>query len=106
MTIWLAIKPTLRCTQFTKFERKYKAKIAEAEGNIGLATKEYDVVVTANNKIHAEMDELNGILNSSGAAVQAIIDKTQQCEEAMKDTKKQLAACEARVLTEEENTCG
>ena len=105
MTIWLA-KPTLRCTQFTKFERKYKAKIAEAEGNIGLATKEYDVVVTANNKIHAEMDELNGILNSGGAAVQAIIDKTQQCEEAMKDTKKQLAACEARVLAEEENTRG
>merc|ERR1711874_262872 len=71
---------------------------------IGLATREYDVVVNANNKIHKEMDELQGILNSGGAAVQAIIDKTQQCEEAMKDTKKQLAASEARVLAEEQNT--
>ena len=104
MTIWLAIKPTLRCTQFTKFEKEYKAKIAEAEGNIGMVTREYDVVLGANTKIHNEMDELNGILNSGGAAVQAIIDKTQQCEEAMKDTKKQLTACEARVLAEEENT--
>ena len=104
MTIWLAIKPTLRCTQFTKFEKEYKAKIAEAEGNIGLVTREYDVVLGANTKIHNEMDELNGILNSGGAAVQAIIDKTQQAEEAMKDTKKQLTACEARVLAEEENT--
>ena len=65
------------------------------------------------------MDEMNGILNSGavcsmksrsndilqsgGAAVQAIIDKTKQCEDAMADTKKQLAACQARVLAEEEN---
>ena len=64
MTIWLAIKPTLRCTQFTKFEKEFKTKIAEAESNIGRATREYDVVVAANTKIHKEMDELQGILNS------------------------------------------
>ena len=64
MTIWLAIKPTLRCTQFTKFEKEFKAKIAEAESNIGQASREYEVVVNANNKLHKEMDELNGILNS------------------------------------------
>ena len=43
-------------------------------------------------------------MQSGGAAVQAIIDKTKQCEDAMADTKKQLAACQARVLAEEENT--
>merc|ERR1712181_93775 len=86
------------------FEREFKAKIAEAEGNIGQASREYEVVVNANNKIHKEMDELNGILNSGGAAVQATIDKTKQCEEAMKDTKKQLASSEARVMAEKENT--
>ena len=60
----LAIKPTLRCTQFTKFEREYKNKIAEAEANIGQASREYEGVLIVNNKLHAEMDEMNGILNS------------------------------------------
>ena len=37
MQIWMAIKPTLKCTQFGKYKKEYEDKIAIAEANIDKA---------------------------------------------------------------------
>merc|ERR1712179_771082 len=45
MQIWLAIKPTLKCTQFSKYKKEYEDKIALAEANIDKAISECNAVV-------------------------------------------------------------
>merc|ERR1719468_1367551 len=54
MQIWLAIKPTLKCTQFGKYKKEYEDKIAEAEANIGKATAECDAVTDVYQKLANE----------------------------------------------------
>ena len=51
LQIWLAIKPTLKCTQFGKFKKEYEDKIAEAEANI-------DGAIAARAKVQAVYDGL------------------------------------------------
>merc|ERR1712240_163471 len=40
MEIWLAIKPNLKCTQFSKYKLEFENKIALAEANIDTALEE------------------------------------------------------------------
>merc|ERR1712098_414984 len=40
MQIWMAIKPTLKCTQFGKYKKEYEDKIALAEANIDKAIED------------------------------------------------------------------
>merc|ERR1712142_698046 len=74
--IWLAIKPNLKCTQFSKYKAEYEEKIEIAEKNIGQALKECEQVVSAHDRLVNEKNELFLALNSGGSAVQDIIDKT------------------------------
>ena len=72
MQIWLAIKPTLKCTQFGKYKKEYEDKIAIAEANIDKAFAECNAVVDVHNKLSAEKNELVLALQSGGSAVQVI----------------------------------
>merc|ERR1719348_1491072 len=80
MQIWLAIKPTLKCTQFSKYKKEYEDKIALAEANIDKAIAECNAVVAKHEALCAEKQELELALNSGGSAVQDIIDKTNRIE--------------------------
>merc|ERR1739848_172306 len=80
--IWLAIKPHLKCTQFSKYKAEYEEKIEIAEKNIGRATKECEQVVSAHERLVNEKNELFLALNSGGSAVQDVIDKTNRLEAA------------------------
>merc|ERR1712131_69673 len=51
MEIWLAIKPHLKCTQFSKYKAEFENKIALAEANIDKALEERAKV----QKVHDEL---------------------------------------------------
>merc|ERR1719331_2108557 len=102
MQIWLAIKPTLKCTQFSKYKKEYEDKIAEAEANIGEAMRQCDAVVSKHEALVAEKTELQGVLSSGGSAVQDIINKTERLEAAKNDVEKQVNDTNKRVKGEEE----
>merc|ERR1719394_2354673 len=102
MQIWLAIKPTLKCTQFSKYKKEYEDKIAEAEANIDRAISECDAVVAKHEALSNEKAELNLALTSGGSAVQDIIDKTNRLEAAKNDLQKQVDDTQKRVKNEEE----
>ena len=50
MQLWLAIKPSLKCTQFGKYKKEYEDKIALAEANIDHAISECDAVVAVHDR--------------------------------------------------------
>merc|ERR1719184_617679 len=102
MQIWLAIKPNLKCTQFSKYKKEYEDKIAEAEAHIDKAISECDAVVAKHDALVNEKSELQLALSSGGSAVQDIIDKTNRLEAAKNDVKKQLDDTLKRVKGEEE----
>merc|ERR1719290_628124 len=64
MQLWLAIKPTLKCTQFSKYKKEYEDKIAEAEANIDRAIAECDAVVGKHDTLCADREELKLALSS------------------------------------------
>ena len=101
MQIWLAIKPTLRCTHFVKYQEQYISQIEEAEKNIGTAIKECKAVTVVYEKLVAEKTELENVLNSGDSAVQDIIDKTNRMENVRNDLQKQVNETEKRVENEE-----
>merc|ERR1712080_676829 len=101
MTIWLAIKPNLKCAQFTKYKKEYEEKIAEAEAHMTEATKAYDLVVAKHEKLLKERAEMQNILSQGGAAVQAIIDKTERMEEEKDDCQKEVNNTKNRIENEE-----
>ena len=47
MQIWLLIKPTLKCTQFSRYKKEYEDKISLAEANIDKAIAECNSVVVS-----------------------------------------------------------
>merc|ERR1719357_1799238 len=102
MQIWLAIKPTLKCTQFSKYKKEYEDKIALAEANIDKAIAECNAVVAKHEALSNEKAELNLALTSGGSAVQDIIDKTNRLEAAKNDLQKQVDDTQKRVKNEEE----
>merc|ERR1712002_1439076 len=90
LQIWLAIKPTLKCTQFGKFKKEYEDKIAEAEANIDGAIAARAKVQAVYDGLAAQKNELQLALNSGGSAVQEIIDKTVRIEGQATDVQKDL----------------
>merc|ERR1719342_1901973 len=106
MQLWLAIKPNLKCTQFSKYKKEYEDKIAEAEAHIDKAISECDAVVAKHDALVNEKSELQLALSSGGSAVQDIIDKTNRLEAAKEDLNKQLDDTLKRVKGEEDLISG
>merc|ERR1712227_632471 len=102
MQIWLAIKPNLKCTQFSKYKKEYEDKTALAETNIDKAIAECDAVVNVHDRLVSEKNELNMALTSGGSMVQDIIDKTNRMEAQKNDVQKQLDDVNKRVKGEED----
>merc|ERR1719284_1433879 len=101
-TLWLAIKPNLKCTKFAQYKAEYEEKIAIAEANIDKAVAECNKVVAEHDRLSAEKNELVLALQSGGSAVQDIIDKTNRIEAMKNDVQKQLDDTNNRVKAEEE----
>ena len=106
MQIWLAVKPNLKCTQFSKYKKEYEDKICLAEANIDKAVSECDAVVAKHSALCAEKAELEMALNSGGSMVQDIIDKTNRLEAAKNEVQKTVEDTNKRVKAEEELIAG
>merc|ERR1719278_1558513 len=106
LQLWLAIKPTLKCTQFGKFKKEYEDKIAEAEANIDGAVAARAKVQVVHKQLSDEKNELNLALQSGGSAVQDIIDKTNRLEGNMNDLQKQVDQTKARIKAEDDTING
>merc|ERR1712168_90739 len=104
--IWLAIKPHLKCTQFSKYKAEYEEKIEIATANIDKAVYECDAVVKAHDVLVAEKQELELALNSGGSAVQDIIDKTNRMEGIKNDVQKQVDDTNKRIQVEKDTIHG
>ena len=100
--IWLAIKPNLKCTQFSKYKEEYENKIAEAEANIGQAVSDREKVQAVYDGLAGQKNELELALKSGGSAVQDIIDKTCRVEAMATDVQKSLAEVQARIKGEQD----
>merc|ERR1719270_3376037 len=101
-TLWLAIKPNLKCTKFAQYKAEYEEKIAIAEANIDKAVAERNKVIAEHDKLAAEKNELVLALQSGGSAVQDIIDKTNRIEAMKNDVQKQLNETNTRIKGEED----
>merc|ERR1719297_516101 len=106
LQLWLAIKPTLKCTQFGKYKKEYEEKIAIAEANIDEAVRQCSAVVDVHAKLSAEKNELVMALKSGGSAVQDIIDKTTRLEGQAADLQKQVDATKTRIRGEDDLISG
>merc|ERR1712127_697076 len=106
LQIWMAIKPTLKCTQFGKYKKEYEDKIAIAEANIDNAIRDCSAVVKVHENLASEKNELVMALNSGGSAVQDIIDKTNRLEAARNDLQKQVDQTKQRIKGEEDTISG
>ena len=106
LQLWLAIKPNLKCTQFGKYKKEYKDKIAEAEGHIDKAISECEAVTLKHDRLLDEKNELSLALSSGGSAVQDIIDQTNQLEVSRNELQKQVDETKKRVKNEEDSIAG
>merc|ERR1711892_251208 len=106
LQIWLAIKPNLKCTQFSKYKKEYEDKIEVAEANIDKAIAECTAVTDQHTRLGDQKQELNLALSSGGSAVQDIIDKTNRLETSKNDIQKQVDDTEKRVKGEEDLIIG
>merc|ERR1711933_303713 len=100
MEIWLAIKPNLKCTQFSKFKADFENKIALAEANIGKALDDRAKVQKVHDTLVAAKTEVQVALEGGGSAVQDVIDKTKRIENMATDVEKQVSDVEKRVKGE------
>merc|ERR1712001_158860 len=101
-TLWLSVKPNLKCTKFAQYKAEYEEKIAIAEANIDKAVAECNKVVAEHERLSAAKNEYVLALQSGGSAVQEIIDKTNRIEAMKNDVHKQLIDTEARIRGEED----
>merc|ERR1719150_1934066 len=101
-TLWLDIKPNLKCSKFAQYKQEYEEKIALAEENIGDAIKGCDRTKTVYERLCNEKNELVLALQSGGSAVQDIIDKTMRIEGMKNDLQKQLDDTNNRIRGEED----
>merc|ERR1719464_1136211 len=102
MQLWLAIKPTLKCTQFSKYKKEYEDKIALAEANIDKAVADREKVQTVHDGLLGQKNELTLALQSGGSAVQEIIDKTVRIENMSAEVKKEMEDVKKRIKSEKE----
>merc|ERR1712226_165108 len=101
-TLWLSVKPNLKCTKFAQYKAEYEEKIAIAEANIDKAVAECNKVIAVHDTLVASKNEYVLALQSGGSAVQDIIDKTNRVVAAKDDVQKQLNETNARIKGEKE----
>merc|ERR1719355_323034 len=101
-TLWLAIKPNLKCTKFAQYKAEYEEKIAIAEAHIGKALADRTKVEAVHASLLAQKNELVLALQSGGSAVQEIIDKAVRVEAMAADVQKQVAEVNGRIKGEKE----
>merc|ERR1712037_1065976 len=101
-TLWLAVKPKLKCTKFAQYKAEYEEKIAIAEANIDKALADRKKVEAIHAGLLGQKNEYVLALQSGGSAVQEIIDKTNRIEAMKNDVHKQLTDTEARIKGEED----
>merc|ERR1719270_1399120 len=101
-TLWLSIKPNLKCTKFAQYKAEYEEKIAIAEANIDKAVAECNKVIAEHDRLMAAKNEYVLALQSGGSAVQEIIDKTNRIEAMKNDVEKQLNETNNRIKAEED----
>merc|ERR1712083_794208 len=101
-SLWLGIKPNLKCTKFAQYKAEYEEKIAIAEANIDKAVQECNKVTGEHDVLMAQKNEYTLALQSGGSAVQDIVDKTNRIEAMKNDVEKQLRDTEARIKGEED----
>merc|ERR1719385_119558 len=101
-TLWLSIKPNLKCTKFAQYKAEYEEKIAIAEANIDKAVAECNKVIGEHDVLMAQKNEYVLALQSGGSAVQEIVDKTNRIEAMKNDLQKQVDELNARIKAEEE----
>merc|ERR1712004_874656 len=101
-TLWLSVKPNLKCTKFAQYKAEYEEKIAIAEANIDKAVAECNKVIAEHDRLSAAKNEYVLALQSGGSAVQDIIDKTNRLEGMKNDIQKQLDETNNRVRGEED----
>merc|ERR1712158_247114 len=101
-TLWLSVKPNLKCTKFAQYKAEYEEKIAIAEAHIGKALEDREKVTAVHNTLLAQKNELVLALQSGGSAVQDIIDKTVRVEAMAADVQKQVDDVNARIKGEKE----
>merc|ERR1719189_1633626 len=101
-TLWLSVKPNLKCTKFAQYKAEYEEKIAIAEANIDKAVAECNKVIAEHDRLMAQKNEYVLALQSGGSAVQEIIDKTNRIEAMKNDLQKQVDELNARIKSEEE----
>merc|ERR1719283_440543 len=100
MEIWLAIKPNLKCTQFSKFKAEFENKIALAEANIDKAVEDQDKVQKVHDELMAAKMEVQNALDGGANVVQDMIDKTKRIDSMAADVEKQILDLEKRVKNE------
>merc|ERR1712079_919131 len=96
-TLWLSVKPNLKCTKFAQYKAEYEEKIAIAEANIDKAVAECNKVIAEHDRLSAAKNEYVLALQSGGSAVQEIIDKTNRIEAMKNDVEKQLNETNAKI---------
>merc|ERR1712045_40767 len=101
-TLWLDIKPNLKCSKFAQYKQEYEEKIVMAEENIGSAIAACDKTKLVYERLCNEKNELVLALQSGGSAVQDIIDKTMRIEGMANDLQKQLNETNNRIQGEED----
>merc|ERR1719323_2602763 len=101
-TLWLAIKPNLKCTKFAQYKAEYEEKIAIAEANIDKAVAECNKVIAEHDVLMAQKNEYVLALQSGGSAVQEIVDKTNRIEAMKNDLQKQMDETNQRIRGEED----
>merc|ERR1712227_959339 len=102
MEIWLAIKPNLKCTQFSKFKAEFENKIALAEANIDKALEDRAKVQKVYDDLMAAKLEVQNALDGGANIVQDMIDKTKRVENQAADVEKQISDLEKRVKNEQQ----
>merc|ERR1711994_652101 len=101
-TLWLSIKPNLKCTKFAQYKAEYEEKIAIAEANIDKAVAECNKVTAEHDVLMSQKNEYTLALQSGGSAVQEIVDKTNRIEGMKNDLQKQVDELKKRIQGEEE----
>ena len=102
MEIWLAIKPNLKCTQFSKYKAEFENKIALAESNIDKAIEDRAKVQKVHDELMAAKMEVQNALDGGANIVQDMIDKTKRIENQAADVEKQISDLDKRVKNEQQ----
>merc|ERR1712089_91405 len=88
LQIWLAIKPTLKCTQFGKFKKEYEDKIAEAEANIDGAIAARAKAEKQRSDLAREIDQLGERLDEASGATAAQVELNKKREAEVNKLRK------------------